>query len=83
MPKSDSQARANAMSLSSRLRSGYPHPLYDDALADWRRVERVALADGAKPRTEVLWMNYDPPMTDRSARQAEPLEKIELLEPTP
>lgn len=37
--------------------SGYPHPLYDDALAGWRRVERVALADGARERTEVLWIN--------------------------
>lgn len=38
--------------------SGYPHPLYDEVLADWRRVERQALADGARPRTEVLWMNF-------------------------
>ncbi len=37
--------------------SGYPHPLYDDLLAGWRRVERVALADGARERTEVLWIN--------------------------
>lgn len=37
--------------------SGYPSPLYDDALSDWRRVEREALADGAAPRTEVLWLN--------------------------
>lgn len=37
--------------------SGYPCDLYDDALADWRRVERKALADGARERTEVLWIN--------------------------
>lgn len=37
--------------------SGYPCELYDDALPDWRRVERKALADGARERTEVLWMN--------------------------
>ncbi|KGF71166.1 DNA methyltransferase [Hoeflea sp. BAL378] len=37
--------------------SGYPSVLYDDALADWRRVERMALADGARERTEVLWIN--------------------------
>jgi DNA adenine methylase len=37
--------------------SGYPHPLYDDELKDWRRVEIEALADGARPRTEVLWIN--------------------------
>lgn len=37
--------------------SGYATALYDDRLAHWRRVERVALADGARPRMEVLWMN--------------------------
>ncbi|WP_026790361.1 DNA adenine methylase [Pleomorphomonas oryzae] len=37
--------------------SGYAHPLYDDALADWRRLELETYADGARPRTEVLWLN--------------------------
>lgn len=37
--------------------SGYETPLYDDALSDWRRVTREALADGARPRIEVLWIN--------------------------
>lgn len=37
--------------------SGYPSDLYDAALADWQRVERPALADGARKRTEVLWIN--------------------------
>lgn len=37
--------------------SGYPHPIYDRALSNWLRVEKQALADGAKPRTEVLWIN--------------------------
>jgi len=37
--------------------SGYPAPLYDDALPGWKRVERVALADGARERIEVLWIN--------------------------
>ena len=37
--------------------SGYPSPIYDAALPDWKRVERKALADGAKERTEVLWIN--------------------------
>lgn len=37
--------------------SGYPDALYDDALPDWKRIELPALADGAKPRTEVLWIN--------------------------
>lgn len=42
------------------LLSGYPSGLYDDSLSDWRRVEREALADGARKRTEVLWMNFEP-----------------------
>ena len=37
--------------------SGYASPLYDEALAGWRRVERKAMADGARPRVEVLWIN--------------------------
>ncbi len=37
--------------------SGYPAPLYDEALAGWRRVETKAYADGALERTEVLWIN--------------------------
>lgn len=43
--------------------SGYPTRLYDDALQDWRRIERAAYADGARPRTEVLWLN--PALVDR------------------
>jgi DNA adenine methylase len=40
------------------LVSGYPCELYDDELfPDWERIERKAFADGAKERTEVLWMN--------------------------
>lgn len=37
--------------------SGYSTELYDSVLADWQRVEIAALADGARPRTEVLWIN--------------------------
>jgi DNA adenine methylase len=37
--------------------SGYPHTLYDAALSDWSRIELPAYADGARPRTEVLWLN--------------------------
>lgn len=37
--------------------SGYPCDLYDNALSGWHRVTRKALADGAKERTEVVWMN--------------------------
>lgn len=37
--------------------SGYPSQLYDEALHDWLRVTTHAHADGAKDRTEVLWIN--------------------------
>lgn len=37
--------------------SGYATDLYDERLKHWRRVERAALADGARKRTEVLWLN--------------------------
>jgi DNA adenine methylase len=37
--------------------SGYPDELYDTSLADWRRVQIAAHADGARDRVEVLWLN--------------------------
>lgn len=37
--------------------SGYASALYDSRLKDWARVELPAYADGARPRTEVLWLN--------------------------
>lgn len=37
--------------------SGYPHAAYDDALAGWTRIDREARADGARLRTECLWIN--------------------------
>lgn len=38
--------------------SGYPCEMYDgDLYSDWHRVERPALADGARARVEVLWLN--------------------------
>ncbi len=37
--------------------SGYHSPMYDELYGKWRRVERQALADGARERTEVLWLN--------------------------
>lgn len=44
--------------------SGYPCDLYDRELyPDWHRVTRRALADGARERTEVLWLN--PAAVDR------------------
>lgn len=40
--------------------AGYHSKLYDRLFTDWPRVERAAFADGAKPRTEVMWMNFEP-----------------------
>lgn len=37
--------------------SSYPNELYDRRLKQWRKVEVASLADGATPRTEVLWLN--------------------------
>jgi DNA adenine methylase len=37
--------------------SGYPSPDYDELLPGWRRSETQAYADGARPRTECLWLN--------------------------
>lgn len=38
--------------------SGYPCDLYDEDLyPTWQRIERKAFADGARERTEVVWMN--------------------------
>lgn len=36
--------------------SGYRSTLYDELYAGWQRVEMPAMADGAEPRTEVLWI---------------------------
>jgi DNA adenine methylase len=40
--------------------SGYASPLYEGLYRGWRRAESPALADGGRPRTEVLWMNFQP-----------------------
>ena len=38
--------------------SGYACDLYDKELyPDWHRLTKNTMADGAKPRTEVLWLN--------------------------
>lgn len=37
--------------------SGYPSSLYDDLYGAWRRLDRIAYADGAAKRTECLWLN--------------------------
>lgn len=37
--------------------SGYPSDLYDELYADWKCFSREALADGARKRTECLWLS--------------------------
>ena len=37
--------------------SGYHSELYDTLYAGWHKIQRAALADGAKKRIEVLWFN--------------------------
>lgn len=37
--------------------SGYPSALYDRLYRKWLRIETVAMADGARERTECLWIN--------------------------
>lgn len=39
------------------LLSGYRHPLYDEALAGWRRVDVHARAQSNQPRVESLWIS--------------------------
>ncbi len=47
----------NALDCSVVL-SGYTCELYDaDLYQGWHRFERAAFADGAKARTEVIWLN--------------------------
>lgn len=55
--------------------SGYAHPLYDDRLAGWARVQRETHADGARDRTEVLWINP----AAAAALDREQLERMPLL----
>ncbi|HEV7522965.1 MAG TPA: DNA adenine methylase [Candidatus Angelobacter sp.] len=76
----DDQHRELAQLLRSVLGmvvlSGYPCDLYDKELyPDWRRFERQHLADGAKKRTEVLWLN------DSAARKM-PQEAFKFTPPT-
>lgn len=42
------------------LISGYQSNLYETLYAGWHREEYATFADGAKKRTEVLWMNFMP-----------------------
>lgn len=55
--------------------SGYESELYADAFKDWRRVEREAFADGARPRLEILWFNKA--ATDALAEQNKQMTFLE------
>ncbi len=46
-------------SIGPVLLSGYEHALYEELerYSDWARVSTRALAEKAKIRTEVLWIN--------------------------
>lgn len=55
--------------------SGYPSDLYDATLPDWTRLETKALADGARERTEVLWLN--PACADALERERSQLQLFE------
>lgn len=37
--------------------SGYAHPLYEDRLAHWQRLEFPSIGERGKQLTEVLWLN--------------------------
>lgn len=57
--------------------SGYPNALYNDALASWRSVKRETHADGARDRTEVIWINPAAAAAlDRAAPQASLFEEV-------
>ena len=53
--------RALRECMATVVLSGYAHPLYDEALGDWQRVEVSATTqqanNGRNGRTEVLWIN--------------------------
>ena len=41
----------------SVILSGYKNEIYEQNLLGWKRFERESFADGARKRTEVLWLN--------------------------
>ena len=60
MTDDDHRDLAEALQAASGMVviSGYACDLYDDDLyPEWRRITRAAMADGARERTEVLWIS--------------------------
>lgn len=50
-------ARALNQVQGMAIISSYPSALYDELYADWTRVSTDTLSDGARPRTECLWIS--------------------------
>lgn len=48
--------------------SGYESPMYSEMYSAWRCVRRRAFADGARERTEALWLS---PAADRATKQSQ------------
>lgn len=46
--------------------SGYDSKLYNESLNGWHRDEIGAIAQTSERRTEVLWMNFEPPNRQQS-----------------
>jgi DNA adenine methylase len=63
--------------------SGYPSALYEELYGDWRRVERKALAEGARERVEVLWMRCETPERDLFQVEAQNDQELSHGEPKP
>lgn len=71
---SDDDHRALATTLHAArgmvILSGYRCALYDELYGDWKSIDRLAFADGARQRTEVVWMN---PAACRAGQAYRPL----------
>lgn len=50
--------------------SGYESDMYIDYLKGWKKAYFKSQAESAKPRQEVIWMNYDPPQRQLSFGEA-------------
>ena len=37
---------------------GYRHPLYDEKLKEWKRIELKNQSTSGRVTTEIIWMNY-------------------------
>lgn len=65
----DGQEALLALIVKSRAKiiiSGYDSDLYNDALAGWWKDETQSQTTSTEMRTEVIWMNYEPPAWQKS-----------------